>query len=197
MTVSLGGRPVGEFEVAPGPFLQALPMSSADLGAQSRGNAYLELSIAVAPLTRVAVEQFDASGTRTIFGYGDGWQEPEYNPTTGLRWRWMSERGELRVVRTRHGKSSDPLMLHIEGESPLKYFSRPSRLVVRAAGRVLLDRSLDDNFSVDFPLPDADTVTLETDQFFSPADRSRPWRRSGDRRHLGLRIFKCEIRQAF
>ena len=85
---------------------------------------------------------------------------------------------------------------HLEGESPLKYFSRPSRLVVRGAGRALFDRSIDDDFSIDVPFDNIETLTLETDQFFAPADRSRPWRRSGDRRHLGLRIFRCEIRPA-
>jgi hypothetical protein len=34
-------------------------------------------------------------------------------------------------------------------------------------------------------------VTLETDQVFQPADRSR---KSADRRHLGLRVFRCEVR---
>jgi hypothetical protein len=46
------------------------------------------------------------------------------------------------------------------------------------------------------PFDNIDTLTLETDQFFAPSDRSRPWRRSSDRRHLGLRIFRCEIRPA-
>jgi hypothetical protein len=35
-------------------------------------------------------------------------------------------------------------------------------------------------------------VVFETDQVWVPAERSR---RTQDRRHLGLRIFKCEIRR--
>ena len=89
-----------------------------------------------------------------------------------------------------------PLTLHLEGESPLKYFSRGSRLVVRsraiasssttvAVGGFLAGRS--DRAAA------VQTIVLETDQVFAPADRSR---RSADRRHLGLRIFKCELRPA-
>jgi hypothetical protein len=37
----------------------------------------------------------------------------------------------------------------------------------------------------------AEPIVLETDQVFAPADRSR---RTGDQRHLGLRIFKCELK---
>ena len=87
------------------------------------------------------------------------------------------------------------IQLHVEGESPRRYFSRGSRLVVRVADRVLFDRTLEDDFAVDIAIPDgAEEITLETDQFYAPADRSRPWRKSTDQRHLGLRIYKCEFR---
>jgi hypothetical protein len=69
-------------------------------------------------------------------------------------------------------------------------------LTVRLGGRTVLSRVLNDNFSLDVPLAGAleDTpIVLETDQVFSPADRSR---RTADRRHLGLRIFKAELRLA-
>ena len=53
---------------------------------------------------RVAIEQFDASATRPLVGFGDGWHEQEFNPRTGLRWRWLSERGELRRREARTGR---------------------------------------------------------------------------------------------
>jgi hypothetical protein len=85
------------------------------------------------------------------------------------------------------------LVLHVEGESPRKYFPRGSRLVVRSADRALFDEVLASDFSRDIPLGDArGAIVLETDQVFAPADRS--WRRSADRRHLGLRIFRAELR---
>jgi hypothetical protein len=65
---------------------------------------------------------------------------------------------------------------------------------VRSAGRVVYDQSLASDFSLDIPIADAaEAITLETDQVFVPAERSRT---RADRRHLGLRIFKCELRPA-
>ena len=55
----------------------------------------------MAPAARVAVEQFDASSTRPLFGFGDGWHEQEFNPRTGLRWRWLSQRGAVHVTPRR------------------------------------------------------------------------------------------------
>jgi hypothetical protein len=52
---------------------------------------------------------------------------------------------------------------------------------------------LSSDFSLDVPIENvADTIVLETDQSYVPAERSR---RSQDRRQLGLRIFKAEIRR--
>jgi hypothetical protein len=52
----------------------------------------------------------------------------------------------------------------------------------------VLTRVLNADFVIDMPIPDPrQPIVLETDQVFSPADRSR---RSADRRHLGLRIFR-------
>jgi len=195
LTVSVDGREVDAFSPEPGAFLRIVsPPIDAARNARD-GNGYVPMSVRVEPPARMAIEQFDVSATRTIFGYGPGWNEPEYNPLNGWRWRWLSERGELRLMTPR-GVANPRLVLHLEGESPRKYYSRPSRLVVRGAGRALFDRSIDDDFSIDVPFDNIDTLTLETDQFFAPADRSRPWRRSSDRRHLGLRIFRCEIRPA-
>jgi hypothetical protein len=150
---------------------------------------YAKLAVRAIPPSRVAIEQFDASAVRPVFGFGDGWNEHEYNPQTGLRWHWLTARGELKV----HSRVP-AVRLHLEGESPRKYFSRASRLVVRAGGQIAFDQTLSSDFSFDIAIPNVgDTITLETDQFFVPADRSRPWRKSADRRHLGLRIFKCEL----
>jgi hypothetical protein len=140
------------------------------------------------PGSRVTIEQFDASSaSHPIVGFGAGWHEPEYDPATGKLWRWVSERGELLV-------SPGARALHLEGESPKKYFSRGSRLVVQAAGRTAFDQVLDSDFSITIPIPAAKTVTISTDQTYRPADRSRFWRRSHDQRQLGLRIFRCEVR---
>jgi len=183
IALTLDASSLDEWTVAPGFFLRFAKLPP------GQSPDYAKLTVRVAPSSRVAIEQFDASAARPILGYGDGWQEPEYNPQTGLRWRWMSEKGELKVRSPKPGAQ-----LHVEGESPRRYFPRGSRLIVRAADRVVFDRTLDDDFAIDVPIPDgAESLILETDQFYAPADRSRPWRKSTDLRHLGLRIYRCEI----
>ncbi len=184
LAVEVGGRSVIDEVLTPGAFLhvRALPT---DLGAAD----YARISVTTTADARVAVEQFDASARRPVLGFGGGWHEQEFNPRTGVRWRWLSERGELRF------RSPTPqVTLHLEGESPRTYFSRGSRLIVRAGDRVVFDDSLSSDFSLNIPVANAgERLTLETDQVFAPADRSR---RSADRRHLGLRIFRCELRPA-
>ena len=186
-TVALGGVTRDQVEpLPPGPFLRFIavpPAETADL------NGYYQVVVTSTPPVRIGVEQFDVSAKRPLVGYGAGWQEQEFNPRTGLRWRWLSERGELHLRAAKL-----PLTLHLEGESPLKYFSRGSRLLVRSGDRVAFDQSLSADFSLNIPIESAaETILLETDQVFAPADRSS---RSADRRHLGLRIFKCELRPA-
>jgi hypothetical protein len=188
LTVSLSGRSLLDEVLMPGPFLRfvSLPITQRDTAARG----YDALTVTATPGSRVAVEQFDASATRTLVGFDQGWHEQEFNPRTGVRWRWLSERGELRLA----GLGRRPQMLHLEGESPLNYFQRSSRLVIKSADRIVLERVLTGDFSVDVPLDNAaDTIVLETDQTYVPAERSR---RTADRRHLGLRIFKAEIRKA-
>jgi hypothetical protein len=188
VTIALGQAWTKELTVQPGAFLEVdeLPVIVAAVP------EYVPVTIAAEPRSRVAIEQFDAASRasgRPIFGFGDGWHEQEYNPQNGLRWRWLSEHGQLRVASHAPG-----LVLHLEGESPRRYFSRGSRLVIRSRDQIVFDRVLTDNFSLDVPMASApDTIILETDQTYTPAERSR---RTRDRRHLGLRIFKCDLRPA-
>jgi len=188
LQVSVDDRIRDEFVVAAGFFLRFIPLESRGTEAKE----FAKVSIRTIPPSRTAIEQFDASLDRPVFGYGPGWLEPEFNPQNGLRWRWLTERGELRVHAPAAGS---PLKLHLEGESPRKYFSQGSRLVVRAGPQPVFDQILSSDFSIDtvIPMPAARdvTVTLETSQVFVPAEHS--WRRSRDRRHLGLRIFKCAV----
>jgi len=184
LSVTIGGNAPAEFVAPPGPFLKFFPIPSVD-GEGSPDYAPVKISSS-APV-RIAAEQFDASARRTLLGFGDGWHEQELNPRTGMRWRWVSERGELRF-----GSPTPRLTLHVEGESPRVNFSRGSRLVVKARDGVVFDDVLTSDFAIDVAIPTGtELVSIETDQVFQPADKSR---RSADRRHLGLRIFKCELR---
>jgi hypothetical protein len=188
LSVTIGGRSstLREGLLPPGPFLYFVEMPLVNRLDQPA--AYMTVDVAASPPARIAIEQFDASARRTLRGFGNGWHEQEFNPRTGLRWRWLSERGELTLL-----PRSRQLALHLEGESPRKYFSRGSRLVVRSRDQIVFDRVLSDDFSLDIPIADAgDTIVLETDQVWVPAERSR---RTQDRRHLGLRIFRCDIRR--
>ena len=184
LMLSPRGQPWREIaEVPPGPFLHFTNLWPDD-AAGSAGHVGFQIA-AIQPV-KLAVEQFDASASRPLVGFGNGWHEQEFNPRTGLRWRWLSERGELQF------RASAPrLTLHLEGESPLTYYDRPSKLVVRAGDRVVFDKALSSDFSLNIPIEGAGPIVLETDQVFAPADRSR---RTGDRRHLGLRIFRCELK---
>jgi len=198
LSVSISGRPRLEMDVAPGGFLRFVPLPFLHPDGPVD---YVAVEVTATPPSHLAIEQFDVSATRPLAGFGDGWHEPELDPRTGQRWRWLSERGELQVQADPVTLPPDairlhapgPRVLHVEGESPRRYFSRGSRLVVRSADRVLFDEVLESDFSRDIPLGDARGIlVLETDQVFAPADRS--WRASADRRHLGLRIFRCELR---
>jgi hypothetical protein len=196
LNIVLDGETIAEQELMPGAFLRFVPRGFIDF----KPGDYSALTVAITPRAPVAIEQFDVSANRILAGFGDGWHEQEFNPTTGLRWRWLSERGELKIAGspavpagTQRIGPPPNVTLHLAGESPRKYFSRGSRLVVRARDRVVYDQVLDDDFSIDIPIGEPpDSIVLETDQIYVPADRSR---RTQDRRHLGMRIFTAQIRQ--
>jgi hypothetical protein len=139
----------------------------------------------------VAIEQFDAAGgvdPRPIVAFGDGFFEHEYDPGSGRQWRWLGARGELWYLARSGGR------LEIEGESPRRYYTSGSRLTVRAGGTILKDVRLEDDFTIRVDVPPSGepaAIVLDTDQTHVPAETS--WRRSGDRRRLGLRIFRCEL----
>ncbi|HEV3063324.1 MAG TPA: hypothetical protein VGY48_34080 [Vicinamibacterales bacterium] len=175
-------------QVKPGAFLELVRLPPMD--SESLVPEYLKVTVTASPPARVAIEQFDASSSRGVVGFGDGWYEPEFDPATGRRWRWLSGRGELRYVTGESGSS-----LHLEGESPRTYYPRASRVVVRAGDVVLRDAMVSDDFSMEVPVPravDPSMLVVETDQTHVPAATS--WRGSRDRRRLGLRIFRCELR---
>jgi hypothetical protein len=138
----------------------------------------------------LAIEQFDAKPTgRIVFGFAEGWNEQEYNPQTGKRWRWTSERATLRIRSERR-----PLLLTLAGET--ETFRKPSHIVVRAGKQILDEETVGDHFSLSVGIPaellegGETAITIETDQTYVPAERR--WR-SRDRRHLGLKISDCRV----
>ena len=140
---------------------------------------------------RVALEQFDLQPDGTVmFGFVDGWYEPEYNPRTSQAWRWMSEQGRLWIRPI--GRD---VVLTLSGESPLKYFDKPPAVRVSAAGTELGRAALSSDFTERITVPAAallasgGIVTVDTDLWFSPAERGE----SPDERHLALRVYRVTV----
>ena len=176
-------------QAAPGFFIDIVRLPIMDF--DQTAPEYFNLTISASPPSRVAIEQFDAAQARGVLAFGEGWHESEYDPASGRLWRWVSDRGEIRYL-TPPGDWS----LHVEGESPRKYYRRESRIIIREGSKMLRELTTGDDFTIDVPVSRAyespSTVTLETDQTHIPAETS--WRGSADHRRLGLRILKCELR---
>ncbi|HKY20997.1 MAG TPA: DUF2723 domain-containing protein [Vicinamibacterales bacterium] len=138
-------------------------------------------------LTQLAV----ASPSDLFFVQHTGWNEIEYSKDLQRRWRWTTGRAETFV-----NSGGRDVTLTIAGESPLRYFDSPPRVIVRAGNQILAtaEPSQDYELSVNVPaaaLAAADgMLTLETNHTFVPNERSG----SPDRRTLGLRIFRFDLR---
>jgi hypothetical protein len=139
----------------------------------------------------VAIEQFNVQKRdEIVWGFETGWQEAEFNPGTGLRWRWTSDHAVIAVHET-----SRDLVLTLTGESPRRYFSQAPRVKIRAGASVLAEAAPYSDFEIRAQVP-AEVLraakfrlTIETSQTFVPAERSP----SPDRRRLGLRIFNVKL----
>ena len=183
--VAIDGRRVDETTVPAGFFLRMLSLPAESLAGASDYAAVIITS----DQDELAIEQFDAQPAgRIVFGYGDGWNEQEYNPATGKLWRWTSERATLRVRAEGHA-----IGLSLNGE--LEEAST-SHIIIRAGDRVVAQQDVGPAFSLAVRIPSellsgAETaVTIETSAWYIPAERR--WR-SQDRRHLGLKIYSCQL----
>jgi hypothetical protein len=186
LRLEIDGRLVDERDVAPGFFLQMLDLPP---GALAGSGEYAAMTLA-AGSNRLAIEQFDVQSRGSVmFGFGDGWYEPEYNPSTGSAWRWTSDRATLNVRAGGH-----PLMLRVRGETEL--FATTSHVIIRTGDRILAREAIGSTMSLSIGIPSdmvggAETrITIETDRIHVPAERS--WR-SRDRRRLGLRVYECRV----
>jgi len=191
VSVRIDGRDVENWTVTPSApsFLRLIPLAE---GALACAAPWCVLEIrATAPggaaTGVVAIDQFDLQAPETpMIGYGAGWQEPEYDPARGLSWRWASGRAELRTAPT-----DRDVELQIMGESPRRYFDRPSRVRASAGGAQLLSAEAGSDFAWSVRVPasalraSGGAITIETDQVFRPADRGQ----GADRRELGLRVY--------
>jgi hypothetical protein len=189
-TATIDGKPVATWDARPGFFLHVFDLPAGALAGD--GLARLELASMATGGGSVptAIEQFDLQDAgHLMWGYGEGWNEAEYNPRLGL-WRWASERSTLLFV--------DPpaaVTVRMQVESPLRYFDAPPRVRLTAGGRVLAEATPDSDFVLEAAITlevleaAEGLVALETDRVFVPAEQGGP----PDRRHLGLRVFGVDV----
>jgi hypothetical protein len=138
---------------------------------------------------QLALEQFDAEPAgHVVFGFGEGWNELEYNPATGALWRWSSDRATIRVRAEGHA-----VALTLRGEIEA---ASSSHVVVRAGGVVAAEFDVGPTFSKTVLIPAAslpgpeNVITIESSAWYVPAEKR--WR-SRDRRRLGLKVYECQV----
>jgi hypothetical protein len=195
--VTLDGRHLKAWQVSPRPgfFLETWALDKRALDGDG-ALATLVVTAEAADGSRrhveAAVEQFDLQSLpRFVYGFDRGWHEQEYNPATGLTWRWTSDQATVRVT-----DATSPLVCVIRGESSLRYFDRPSTLTLRAGNAVVEQRTADADFQWEVAVrpemlrASGGVLTLTTDQTFVPHERSG----NGDRRKLGLRVYEFSLR---
>jgi hypothetical protein len=198
-TVRLDGREIDAWTASPASqfFLRFTDLPAGALAGSGR---WLHLTVEARRTdngqyaAQGAIEQFNLQNDAVpMVGFDKGWHELELNTPTGMLWRWTSERADLRIQPV--GRD---VVLEVTGESPMRSFVRPSRVVVRAGGREFMRTGVAADFAWSIDVPAAvlaasgGVVTIETDQVFRPADR----RENADRRPLGLRILSVAVRPA-
>jgi hypothetical protein len=136
---------------------------------------------------RVGLEQFDVQSDGVpMIGMVEGWQEPEYDPTSGTTWRWMSDRATLWVRSV--GRE---VTLKLSAESPLRYYDAPPRIRFRAGGTVLAEITPSADFTHELKIPAAvldaagELIVIESDRSFVPG--------RGDQRKLALRVYQVVV----
>jgi hypothetical protein len=196
-----GDRWDRQWVVKPGFFLETWRLETEDVrllaANASSPEGYVRLLVTADPTdggrgpAPAAIEQFDVASDRSpMLGFADGWQEAEYNPARGRSWRWMADTASLRVLNAPEG-----IRLRLAGESPLEYFDAPPTVVIRAGTTELARHRPDADFDWTVTVPRealakaGGTVTVATDRVYVPDEVER----NGDRRRLGLRLFRVEI----
>jgi hypothetical protein len=185
VTARLGGAIIETFPAPNGFFLRQLTLPA---GALNGGSRYVPLE--VTSVGQVSLEQFDAQPPGVpMFGFGPGWQEPEYNPDLGRSWRWTSEKSELWIRPV--GRA---VTLRLAGESPLRYFDAAPHVRVLVGDREVAAFDPPADFEQVITLP-ADLldranghVVIESSKFFVPAAAG-----AADQRHLALKIYRVGV----
>jgi hypothetical protein len=191
-TMAVDGVTLQQWDAAPGFFLHVFDLPAGRLMGEGPWALLTIQSAAVSGVAPIqtAIEQFDLQNPDALmWGYGDGWNEAEYNTTLGM-WRWASERATLRIVAP-----PQDVRVALVIESPLRYFAAPSEVRARAGDREIARASLGDTGTWTFTVSAAalaasgGLLTVETDQAFVPAERDG----GEDVRRLGLRVLAIRV----
>ena len=192
LRVSVDGRQVDEWPIAPGPFLFMRPVLPEEL-AGDETYARLELSATWAGQgpAPISLEQFDfQSIDGAMVAFDQGWWEPEYDRRTGQTWRWTSREATLWLYNP--GRD---LTLSISGEGPGRYYSSGTEMTVLAGERELGRFRLHGDFTETITIPveplsvARGRVTLRFSQSHIPNQLSG----SPDKRELGVRIYDVKV----
>ena len=189
---SLDDRPVATLEVEPGYFLDFFTVPAAAL---SGSGPYAKLTVRAEseaqPVPAVAIEQFNVQPSdRIVFGFDEGWHEPEYNPGTARSWRWTSERA---LIRVHH--AGRPVTIRINGESPLHYFDAAPLVRIAVGDRVLSESRPGADFTMEASIPPDllaaanGRVTITSDRAYVAGEREG----TADRRRLALKIYAVSV----
>jgi hypothetical protein len=194
--LSLDGRVLDTWVLDPANGPNVLRVLDLPAGIPAGDGEYARLTIAAhgaqpgAASPPVAIRQFDVQpATGLMHAFGDGWYEDEYENTTGRRWRWSSDRADLRIV------PAQAVRVTLRAENPVKYFRTVPTLRLRAGGRVIAERRPDRDFEWEVTVPADDVVrsagviTIETDRVYLPG----PAEGTSDTRRLGLRVFDLRV----
>lgn len=191
-TMAIDGVAFKHWDAPPGFFLQVFEVPAGRLAGDGPLAHLTIQSTAVSgdAVVQTAIEQFDLQNPDTLmWGYGDGWNENESNPSLGV-WRWTSERAVLRVI----GPPRD-VRVSLVVESPGRYFDAPANVRVTAGGREIAATALADTQTWSFDVAGATLaasgglLTIETDKTFVPSQRAG----GADNRRLGLRILAIRV----
>lgn len=191
-TVAIDGVTLQQWDAAPGFFLHLFEIPAGRLlGDGPLATLTIQSgALSGSAVIPTAIEQFDLQDPQTLmWGYGEGWNEAEYNTTLGV-WRWTSDRAMVRIT----GPSQD-IRVTLLVESPLRYFDAPASVRVKAGDREIATTLLGATETWSFLVPgetlagSGGVLTIETDRTLVPSERDG----GADRRRLGLRVLALHV----
>jgi hypothetical protein len=193
VVAGLDDKTVASMEVQPGFFLVFVKLPA---GALAGDGPYAKLvviaqSVVGGATAPVGIEQFNLQDIdRVQFGFDQGWFEPEYNPTTGRSWRWMSEKAVVRVHSAGRG-----VVLRLTAESPRHYFNAAPLVRISAGDRVLSELRPSSDFTTEVSVPANvlaaanERITITSDRAYVAGQREG----TGDQRRLALRVYSLVV----